>query len=439
MGFLLVNLFSCNTAIIGATGPYIEKGKDFVNFLSDNKFDDAISMFDQTMKEAMSSNQLKEIWKTLQNQVGNYKQIVGERMELLKPYYVVFITCKFERSDVDIKIVFDESVNISGLFFLPSINQNKYTIPEYADTKTIVEEQVSIGKDPFILPATLTMPYKAELVPAVILVHGSGPHDRDQTVGPNKPFKDISFGLAAKGIAVLRYEKRTEYIGKMGNKIKLEKKFTIKEEVIDDALYAVEFLKGEKNIDKNKIFILGHSLGGMVLPRMSFGRTDIRGLIYLAAPSRPFEQILLEQMEYLAMLDEKISPEEGKNIEKLKKQIDNLAKLSTESDSNQLPFNISAAYWIDLKKYNNVEIAKKLNVSMLFLQGERDYQVTIKDFEIWKDALKDNEKVKFISYSLLNHLFMEGKGKCNPDEYFVAGHVDKKAIFDIADWIDSLE
>jgi len=86
--------------------------------------------------------------------------------------------------------------------------------------------------------------------PAVVLVHGSGPQDRDETIGPNKPFRDLAWGLASQGIAVLRYDKRTKVHGAM--MAGAVEQFTVKEETIDDALAAVALLRGtDGSITKN--------------------------------------------------------------------------------------------------------------------------------------------------------------------------------------------
>jgi hypothetical protein len=71
------------------------------------------------------------------------------------------------------------------------------------------------------------------------------------------------------------------------------------------------------------------------------------------------------------------------------------------------------------------------------LQGERDYQVTMTDFNLWKENLSNNSKNQFISYPALNHLFMKGEGKSIPAEYEKQGNVDKQIITDIANWVKS--
>ena len=149
------------------------------------------------------------------------------------------------------------------------------------------------------MPATLTIPNGTGPFPAVVLVHGSGPNDRDETYGPNKPFKDIAWGLASVGIVVLRYEKRTKQYPQESAAIQ---NFTVQDETIYDALAAVELLNNSSIVDHSKIFVLGHSLGGMLAPRIALQESQIAGLIILAGATRHLEDLMLEQTRYLANL-----------------------------------------------------------------------------------------------------------------------------------------
>ncbi len=102
----------------------------------------------------------------------------------------------------------------------------------------------------------------------------------------------------------------------------------------------------------------------------------------------------------------------------------------------ELILGVPVKYWIDLKNYNPVETVKKLNIPVLILQGERDYQVTLDDFNGWKRELSSLNNFEFKLYPKLNHLFMEGEGKSTPEEYNKEGHIPEYVIKDIADWIN---
>ncbi len=144
------------------------------------------------------------------------------------------------------------------------------------------------------------MPVGQGLFPAVVLVHGSGPQDRDETIGPNKPFRDLAWGLATYGIAVLRYEKRTRVYGqKLQQDKKLLTSFTVYEETVDDAVSAVALLSQTPGIRPDRIFVLGHSQGGMTIPRVAQKDKQAAGFIIMAGLTRPLEDAILKQNRYL--------------------------------------------------------------------------------------------------------------------------------------------
>ena len=175
--------------------------------------------------------------------------------------------CFREDFTLDIKLVFDHDKQITGLFMVPAKSPIEYKSPAYVDRKSFRAQAVTVGSGEWALPGTLTMPDGAGPFPAIVLIHGSGPNDRDETIGPNKPFRDLAEGLPSRGIAVLRYEKRTrQHSGKMAA---LKDTLTVKEEVTDDALLAVALLRKTEKIDSRRVFILGHSLGGMMVPRIA--------------------------------------------------------------------------------------------------------------------------------------------------------------------------
>jgi dienelactone hydrolase len=268
-------------------------------------------------------------------------------------------------------------------------------------------------------------------------VHGSGPNDRDETIPPNKPFRDLAWGLASQGIAVLRYDKRTKvYAARLVSEMDT---LTVKEEVIDDALEAVALLRDRPEIDAQRIFVLGHSLGGYLAPRIGEADPQIRGLIILAGSARPLEDVILDQMTYILSLSVPDAVARQQQLDVLKMQVELVKdpKRLPAAAASDLPFNVPAAYWLDLNAYQPEKVAQTLKQPMLFLQGESDYQVTREDFQIWQNALGGRSDVQFKLYPGLSHLFMpvEGGQKATPATYSVAGHVDEEVVNEIGGWI----
>ena len=167
------------------------------------------------------------------------------------------------------------------------------------------------------MPGTLTVPNGKGPFPAIVLVHGSGPNDRDESIGANKPFRDLAYGLATHGIAVLRYDKRTHVHPEQFANIV----FTVKEETIDDALSAVALLRTTAHIDPTRICVLGHSLGGMLIPRIGLADNRVAGLIVLAGATMPLGDTMLRQVRYLAEAQGPITPEVQQQLDAISGQI----------------------------------------------------------------------------------------------------------------------
>ena len=416
--------------------------REFVEILAKKNFEEATKVFDATMKKALPAEKLGQIWNALQGQVGAFERQLATRKQKVRQYDVVFVTCKFKSDTLDVKVVLDSQKRVSGLFLVPSQSPStyKYTPPAYVSKNSFLEKEIVVGTKEWPLPGTLSLPKGRGPFPALILVHGSGPNDRDETIGPNKPFRDLAWGLASQGIAVLRYEKRTrQHAGKLGS---MSKGITVFEETIEDALAAVPVLRKYTRINNNKIFLLGHSLGGMLIPRIA--RLDknekIAGFVVLAGTSRPMEDIILEQTNYIFSLDNILQEKEKDILEKIKKQVALVKskKLSMDTPASDLPFGVPASYWLDLRNYDPAANARRITRPIFILQGQRDYQVTMADFKIWKDALSSRKNVKFKVFPFLNHLFIKGKGKSIPAEYQEAGHVAKEVIDCISKWMKGL-
>jgi dienelactone hydrolase len=402
--------------------------------------DDAavLQMLDATMKSALPADKLEELRDALNAQVGAFKRQAGTRTEEAAPYDIVYVTCEFEKMTLDAKVVFDSGGQIAGLFFVPAASTPavEYVPPDYVNPDTFTERDTTVGSGEWALPGTLTVPKGDGPFPAMVLVHGSGPNDRDETVGPNKVFRDLAWGLASRGVAVLRYEKRTrEHAAKFTGATLAS--ITLNEETVDDALAAVALLRQEPDVDPARVYVLGHSQGGMALPRIGAADPQLAGLISMAGPTRPAEDSILEQVTYIVGLDGSISAEDQAALDELAAQVARVKDpdLSPDTPAAELPLGIPAAFWLDVRGYAPAEVAARLSIPMLILQGERDYQITTVDFDGWKAALSSRADVQFRLYPDLNHLFMTGEGKSVPAEYEVAGHVAEQVIADIANWV----
>ncbi|MEW6125877.1 MAG: alpha/beta fold hydrolase [Acidobacteriota bacterium] len=422
-----------------ASDELTEIAKQLVASLVKEDFASVVKNFDDTMKRVSPEDKLRETWKAVIGQVGAFKNQYGVRKEKAAEFDAVVVSCEFALFAVDVKVVFNGQKQISGLFFLPASTPppakpaSAFKKPDYANLDSFIEKEVTVGAGEWALSATLTLPKGEGKFVAIVLVHGSGPHDRDETIFQNKPFRDLAWGLASQGIAVLRYEKRTKaHAAKL---VAIAESVTVKEEAVDDALAAVALLKTNEKIDAKKIFVLGHSLGGMLLPRIAKGDASIAGLISLAGLTRPLEDTILEQMTYIASLEGNVSPQAQQQLEIVKAQVAKVKDATLKPGDKGLLLGVPGSYWLDLRGYNPPEEAKNLKQPMLILQGEKDYQVTLKDFENWKAALGARKDVEFKSYAKLYHLFIETEEKAAPSNYAKEGNIAKYVIDDIVAWI----
>jgi dienelactone hydrolase len=405
-----------------------------VTTLSRGEFAAAIADFDETMRKVLPAERLKAVWESVTKQFGPYQKQLGTRTETKDKLQVVFVTCQFEKRPLDVRVVFNAENRVSGLQFLPSKPAVEYKSPAYVQKDKFTEKDVLVGAGSgWELPGTLTMPAGTGPFPALVLLHGSGPHDRDESIGPNRPFRDLADGLASRGIAVLRYEKRTrQHSAKMADGV-----VTVREEVLDDALAAVELLRKTPGIDPKRVYVLGHSLGGMMAPKLATLDAKLAGVIVMAGPTRPLEDLMVEQFTYIAKLGGEADAVVMERLAKIKEQAAKVKdpKLSVETPASGLPFGVPAAYWLSFRGYDPAAVAAGLAVPVLVLHADRDYQVPLTDYEGWQKALGGKLHATLKRYATLNHLFMDGEGKSTPAEYEKEGHVAAAVIEDIAAWV----
>ncbi|MGI8467470.1 MAG: alpha/beta hydrolase [Pyrinomonadaceae bacterium] len=424
--FIAVFLFSAAANVFAQNKPDNRaQAKLFLESLAKKDFQTAYGLFADEVKAKLPAEALPQVWAQVTGEYGEFRGIKELKKTADDESFIAVL--EFSKKTENFAFRFNNQGKILGFTLAPTGETAKYETPKYADTNSFTESEVTVGAGEWALPATLTMPKDKKNVPAIVLVQGSGAHDRDEMIGNTKIFKDLAWALASRGIAVLRYDKRTLVHGK---EMAALKNFTVNEETVDDALLAVELLRKTPNVDAKNIFVLGHSLGGMMIPRIGARDGKIAGLIVFAGATRPLEDAIVEQTEYLANLDGTVTKEEQARIDAYK-QISAKIKSLTESDrdSGEFYYGAPASYYLDLRNYNAPQSAAKLEQPMLILQGENDYNVTMREFAGWKNALQSRKNVQFKSYPKLTHLFMEGAGGNPP------GHVDETVISDIADWI----
>jgi len=212
---------------------------------------------------------------------------------------------------------------------------------------------------------------------------------------------------------------------------------TVKEEVMDDALSACVLLRVTPGIDPKRIFVLGHSLGGTVAPRIAAADPSIAGLVLLGATQFMLLDLIVPQAIHNFTLNGPMTGAQQKVVEQLRQQVARAKDpaLTAAAPRSEMPLGAPASYWLSLRDYHPAPVAATLRLPMLVLQAERDYQVTMEDFDGWKKALAGRKNVTFRSYPKLNHMFLEGEGVSSDEEYLKPGHVPRVVVEDMASWV----
>lgn len=416
--------------------PAPQVARKALDLLLGEKFPELSAMFSKTMKESLPEDALR-------NQVGGEVRRLGKAGEIGEPVLgrdgasrFVSFPVKFANSTVNVQFTINEAGEVAGVFFRPPAAPLPvvWKRAAYVKPESFSERGVIVGSDQWKLPGVLTLPNGKGPFTTVVLVHGAGPNDRDESVFSNKMFRDIAEGLASRGIAVLRYDKRTNVFGyEMAGK-----PITLNEETIEDAVRAVALARAQKEINPRRVFVLGHSLGGYVAPRIAARDGKLAGLILMDGNARPIEDLVLEQNEYVAGLSGGPNPAQQRQLDELRAEVAKVKKLDAKGQNPEMVMKMPSGYFVDLIGYDAPAAAAKLAIPMLIVQGERDFQVTMKDFALWKAGLAGKKNATLKSYPKLNGLMISGDGKGSPGDYRLPGNVDAEVINDVVSWITAI-
>lgn len=408
--------------------------KWLVDRLAAGEFDIAVQSFDETMRERLPAERLAKVWHDLEKSTGEFQSAGDPAVRPMGELAVVVLPGTWKKAQLDIQVTMNADMTVAGLFFRAGDRGPTWQKPEYADPDAFEETSVSVGSKPYKLAGKLCLPRGAGPFPGIVLVHGSGPQDRDESIGPNKPFRDLAWGLASRGIASLRYDKRTLTYG---DKV-MEEGPSASNEVIVDALLALKRLRERPEIDKKATFVVGHSLGGCLAPVIARADGELAGIVILSGTLRNLELVVLEQLEFLASKAGPNQKEAEKNLAELK--ADFAAMNAGKKNVTDIIMFAPVGYWRDINAQLGETGAKALRDfpgRVLILGGGRDYQIRQVDFDKWRSAAGNRKGVTFRWLPEMNHLYTAGKGPADPGDYEKPGHVDLSVIEGLASWIKS--
>ncbi len=390
--------------------------------------------FSSKVKYVLNEDSLKTTFQNLVSNIGMFENVESvEISNKTDTHITIDVVLRYVVNGVKISFTYNQKNQLEALNFVYAPKTEEPT-----ETDELIETAITIGEGELTLDGRLTMPggkyaLKSSKTPVVIFVHGSGQSDFDQTIGAaaNKPFKDLAHGLAKQGVASLRYNKRFYQYPQLA-----QDNMNINAEVLEDVTKAIDFVK--QNEALGDIYIVGHSFGAMMAPKIAKDNPDVAGIISLAGSPRNLADVIMDQNLDILNRDSNYSEKQkSKIIEMLQEHIDK-AKSAKADDEQTDILGISSKYWASLNEIDSGAIAKSLDTPMFFLQGSADFQMNPNnDFEIWQEVLQGKENVQFKLYDGLNHLFMPTSGKTDTTEYDIKSNVSEEVILDIANWINS--
>lgn len=394
-----------------------------------NDFNNLRLTMDDTLKGAITDEQLSQVLATMTvNQ--NIKEVEDITVVKQANSQVVTVTIPLSSTKLNGIFSYDKDLLLTGLYFLTSP-----LTPKIVSTADFEEKAIQVGADGFELDGRLTLPKNVEKPPVAIIVSGSGPQGMDGILGSadNAMYRNLAHGLAQEGIASIRYNDR---LYQYGNELaQTMSDITIEQEVLDDLFWTIDYASNLDSINSENIYLLGHSMGGMLAPYVAQQNNNVKGFISLAGSPNKLEDISLNQNEMVLSAQGTPKEQADELLKPLKEEIEKIKNL-TKKDTT-IVLGQPAGYWYSLSQVTGPEIASDINCPALILQGNKDFQVLEDfDYEYWKTLVDGNTNVEFMLFEGLNHLFMPSDGDTiDISEYNKPNTVSGNVIKEISNFI----
>jgi len=429
MIWLTVFTCLCFSNLLAVTDPK-ETAKSYLQSFFEGDFEAMVAVQDETMRQLFGKQAIEQSFQAFKVNFGAFEAVLDIKESETQGYFIYLFYTKMQKAYLHITVSVDTQNRVAGFYAKPAASPNALT-PPYADIERFTEEEVVFGSKQWPVSGALTLPKDVASYPLVILVGGSGPTDRDSAIGPNKPFRDLAYGLSSAGIGVLRYHKRTYAHGERMVKEGISEKGAVWDEYLEDLSEAIAFANRLENV--GPIFVAGHSLGGQAAAFAAVEWEGLSGLILLAAPARRFAQISIDQNRYFF-------PSTGLPQE----QLDAVVAFFQSVLDRELPPEteiqpgLTVSYFYDWDHYPMMDSLSKANLPVLVLQGEEDFQATMDgDFLPFMEAYGNSARFTFQSFPGLNHLFMKSEIGVfhTTEEYQIEGFVAFETVEALVSWI----
>jgi pimeloyl-ACP methyl ester carboxylesterase len=344
-----------------------------LNLIQAQKFVEALENGTSTIKLLVSPSTLEKAFKDIQTSQGQLVSFTAVGVEGVGSKKVVKVLLKFEKGDLLAVVMVDDKGLIAGFRLKPVKDiPSAWKEPGYAKSNLFEEENIKITGDGVEVGATLSIP-KSKPLAGVVFLSGSGPTDRDSTLGPNKPFRDLAWGLTSNDIAVARWDKPSAETSKVS-----DKDITLEKEYLPYTIATIKALREKLGRSDIPIFVLGHSLGAMIAPMVANVDAEIKGVVMLSAAGGKMYDSALRQVKYVVSMNYDSPFATQEYVDLISKQVTVIENSEFNAKSQEeLPFGAPTSYWLSVKEYDQVTEVKKLDIPVSILQPGRDYQVTV--------------------------------------------------------------
>ena len=408
----------------------VEGARAVAERLANQRFEAVADLFGEQYRSQLSVATIENAWLALTGVGGEFNQVVGTEKTVQGGFDAVDLRLAFARGEHTLRVLTERDGTVTGL-----LTNDSYRSPEYVETDLFATQETTLETDDCRMDACLTVPTGAatDSVPGVVLVHGNDPNgqaDKNLESRGTQMFRDLAEGLTSAGVAVFRYDRRTNACpGTI-----TPEGYTLDRVAVDDAVVAADQLRAAGSVDPDQVFVVGHSLGGLAMPRI-VDRAGLAGGVALASPGREFFEIVIDQLEHRATVGEYELEQAVTQFEVWQDQIERVRAGDYQPSDTVIGY--PGAFWDSVVAYDNTATAREIDTPLLFLQGAHDYQVTQADFNALQSALSDRPETRFRTYDRLNHLFMPVDLPSLPDEYIIRNNIVAPVIDDIVAWIRS--
>lgn len=421
----------CFIMILCLSLPAFAAQTDIANSVVDafvaNEFQRIESMLSDEVRASVGAEQLEQAWNMQIQALGKFVDIADIQTE----QGVEMLTLRHENGAQNLIISWNDQGKIAGIMLTPAANDVPAT-DRALPGNSIEYDVVLFEGNEKQLNGKIIDP-QVENAPFVVFVHGSGPSDMDETVYGNKPFRDIAYDLAELGIGSIRFDKITYAHPELSYE-------TVEQEYLVPVIEAVRTLR-EQIGDTSKIYIIGHSQGGMLMPWLVSETGTDGGIALAGSPVQLWEISYQQNLDTIALLPEDQRDSMYALVKKERERAEALMELPDNELRTQTVFGLDALYLKHMNSLDQIAIAKELDKPMLFLWGESDVQVSESHFSAWKDGLGESHQFKYVIYPGLNHLFISAHPEENIQNtmsyYSIPASVDPRVAQDIAAWIHS--